>query len=290
MNEEMIDGELNEETETVAEDEELFNETPEATESNEIEFDYDDDGNIVIPDDSADLHIDVDEEDGNNDANNEQAEQPVEEVAEQEAEKPADAPDSRDAEIDKLRKQLAERDAQIKDTLKCLGADENGGIAELEKIAAEATDTPLEEYRQKKAERMKQEEAIRLVQKQQFEDKIRADLAAVQLAYPETKKYKSVYEFPNFDKFCEYRDMGLTPEVAYIASNPKSVMSSVAGAAQQQARNLNATKSHLRSNVPVGSKDTSITISKRQMAEYKDLFPGMSDKEIVALYKQTIKK
>lgn len=289
MNEEMIDGELNEETETVAEDEELFNETPEATESDEIEFDYDDDGNIVIPDDSADSHSDVDEEDGNNDANDQQAEQPVQEV-EEETEKPADAPDSRDAEIDKLRKQLAERDAQIKDTLKCLGADENGGIAELEKIAAEATDTPLEEYRQKKAERMKQEEAIRLVKKQQFEDKIRADLAAVQLAYPETKKYKSVYEFPNFDKFCEYRDMGLTPEVAYIASNPKSVMSSVAGAAQQQARNLNATKSHLRSNVPVGSKDTSITISKRQMAEYKDLFPGMSDKEIVALYKQTIKK
>ena len=29
---------------------------------------------------------------------------------------------------------------------------------------------------------------------------------------------------------------------------------------------------------------------EKQMAEYKDLFPNMSDKEIIALYKQTIKK
>jgi hypothetical protein len=53
---------------------------------------------------------------------------------------------------------------------------------------------------------------------------------------------------------------------------------------------LSSTKEHLRSNVPVGAKDKSITISKRQMAEYRDLFPNMSDKELVALYKQTMKK
>ena len=131
---------------------------------------------------------------------------------------------------------------------------------------------------------------MRLVQKQKFDEKIRTDLAAVQQAYPETKQYKSVFEFPNFAKFSKYRDLGLPPDEAYIAANPKGVMTSVAGAAQQQARNLSNTKDHLRSNVPVGSKDKSITISKKQMAEYRDLFPNLSDKEIVALHKQTMKK
>ena len=204
--------------------------------------------------------------------------------------KPAAAPDAKDAEIAKLRRQLAERDSQIKDTLKSLGADENGGVAELERLAAEAAEIPVEEYRRKKAERMQQEEAMRLVQKQKFDEKIRADLAAVQKAYPNTKQYKSVFEFPNFAKFSRYRDLGLPPDEAYIAANPKGVMTSVAGAAQQQARNLSNTKDHLRSNVPVGSKDKSITISKKQMAEYRDLFPNLSDKEIVALHKQTMKK
>ena len=171
-----------------------------------------------------------------------------------------------------------------------MGADENGGVAELERLAAEAAEIPVEEYRRRKAEKLQQEEAMRLVQKQKFDEKIRADLAAVQKAYPNTKQYKSVFEFPNFAKFSKFRDAGLSPEEAYIAANPQGVMTSVAGAAQQQARNLSNTKDHLRSNVPVGSKDKSITITKKQMAEYRDLFPGMSDKEIVALHKQTMKK
>ena len=122
-----------------------------------------------------------------------------------------------------------------------------------------------------------------------FDEKIRSDLAAVQRAYPETKAYNSVYDFPNFAKFSQYRDLGLPPEDAYIAANPKSVMTSVADAAKQQTLNLN-NKDHLRSNVPKSSKENSTVISKKQMAEYKELFPNLSDKEIVALYKQTIKK
>ena len=84
--------------------------------------------------------------------------------------------------------------------------------------------------------------------------------------------------------------MGLTPEQAYSAANYGAVIEKSSEAASQQTRNLSQTKSHLRSNVPIGSKDTSITISKKELAEYKELFPEKSDKEIVALYKQTIKK
>ena len=303
MNDNQIKDELNEEDLDLGfDDEDLTDTSDEDKDEGDIEFDYDEEGNIVIPDDSEDDNSEEEAEkdsegadaEGNDAADNGQDENGgAEEAPSTEKPKvvePAAAPDAKDAEIAKLRRQLAERDSQIKDTLKSLGADENGGVAELERLAAEAAEIPVEEYRRRKAERLQQEEAMRLVQKQKFDEKIRADLAAVQQAYPETKQYKSVFEFPNFAKFSKYRDLGLPPDEAYIAANPKGVMTSVAGAAQQQVRNLSNTKDHLRSNVPVGSKDKSITISKKQMAEYRDLFPNLSDKEIVALHKQTMKK
>lgn len=303
MNDNQINDELNEEDLDLGFDDEDLNDTSdEGKDEGDIEFDYDEEGNIVIPDDSEDNDSEEEADEasegadaeGNDDADKGQDENGSAEEApsteKPEVVKPAAAPDAKDAEIAKLRRQLAERDSQIKDTLKSLGADENGGVAELERLAAEAAEIPVEEYRRRKAEKLQQEEAMRLVQKQKFDEKIRADLAAVQKAYPNTKQYKSVFEFPNFAKFSKFRDAGLSPEEAYIAANPQGVMTSVAGAAQQQARNLSNTKDHLRSNVPVGSKDKSITITKKQMAEYRDLFPGMSDKEIVALHKQTMKK
>lgn len=303
MNDNQINDELNEEDLDLGFDDEDLNDTSdEGKDEGDIEFDYDEEGNIVIPDDSEDNDSEEEADEasegadaeGNDDADKGQDENGGAEEApsakKPEVVEPATAPDAKDAEIAKLRRQLAERDSQIKDTLKSLGADENGGVAELERLAAEAAEIPVEEYRRRKAEKMQQEEAMRLVQKQKFDEKIRADLAAVQKAYPNTKQYKSVFEFPNFAKFSKFRDAGLSPEEAYIAANPQGVMTSVAGAAQQQARNLSNTKDHLRSNVPVGSKDKSITITKKQMAEYRDLFPGMSDKEIVALHKQTMKK
>ena len=303
MNDNQIKDELNEEDLDLGfDDEDLTDTSDEDKDEGDIEFDYDEEGNIVIPDDSEDGDSEEEADDapegadaeGNDDADKGQDENGGAEEApsakKPEVVEPAAAPDAKDAEIAKLRRQLAERDSQIKDTLKSLGADENGGVAELERLAAEAAEIPVEEYRKRKAERLQQEEAMRLVRQQKFDEKIRADLAAVHQAYPETKKYKSVYEFPNFAEFGRYRDLGLSPEKAYIAANPQGVMTSVAGAAQQQVRNLSNTKDHLRSNVPVGSKDKSITITKKQMAEYRDLFPGMSDKEIVALHKQTMKK
>ena len=303
MNDNQINDELNEEDLDLGFDDEDLNDTSdEDKDEGDIEFDYDEEGNIVITDDSEDNDSEEEADEasegadaeGNDDADKGQDENGGAEEApsakKPEVVEPAAAPDAKDAEIAKLRRQLAERDSQIKDTLKSLGADENGGVAELERLAAEAAEIPVEEYRRRKAEKLQQEEAMRLVQKQKFDEKIRADLAAVQKAYPNTKQYKSVFEFPNFAKFSKFRDAGLSPEEAYIAANPQGVMTSVAGAAQQQARNLSNTKDHLRSNVPVGSKDKSITITKKQMAEYRDLFPGMSDKEIVALHKQTMKK
>jgi hypothetical protein len=292
---EYIKDELDEELDLGFDDEEFAEETEVINDDGDVEFDYDGDGNVIISDDSEESNAEEkSEDDFKTDSKdvNDNVDKQQDETAGDDAEvvEPAKAPDEKDIEIAKLKKALAERDAQIRETLKSLGADENEGVAGLERIAAEAEDKTVEEYRDAKVKRIEQEEAIKLIKKQRFEEKIRADLSAIHQAYPETKQYKSVFEFPNFAKFSEYRDLGLSPDEAYIATHPKSVINSAAGAAAQRARNLNNTKQHLRSNVPVGAKDNSITISKKEISEYRDLFPNMSDKEIVALYKQTIKK
>jgi hypothetical protein len=282
MNEE-IKEELNEEIDAdieVAEDEEFETSHDDYESDDDVEvdeFNFDDDGNIVVPEEKT-------TDSGNNDNN------PVNENDNEPTAEATPKPDSKDDEIERLRKQLSERDAQIRETLKSLGANEDEGVEGLEKLAAEAEDLTLEEYRQKKTERISQEEAKRLVQRQKFEEKKRADLIAVQQEYPDAKKYNSVEEFPHFAKFAEMRDKGLSPAEAYLVANSKGVISNVVDSTKQSARNLSSTKEHLRSNVPAGAKDKSITISKRQMAEYRDLFPDMSDKELVALYKQTMKK
>lgn len=283
MEEEKITEEFNEE-EVEIDEEGTETDTEDNTSDDDVEFDYDEDGNVIIPEDSEEEK-----------AEEEKAEETSEDTStEDEKESDSDdsnasavVPDKKDTEIADLRKQIAERDSIIRDALKSLGVNEYEGIEGLEKLAAEAEEKTLEEYRNERNKKNQQEEAVRIVKRQKFEEKIRADLEAVQLAYPSAKQYKSVFEFPNFDKFSKFRDAGLTPEEAYIAANSKSVMTSVADAAQQQARNLSSTKDHLRSNVPVGSKDTSVTLTKRQMEEFKSLFPNMSNKEIVELYKKT---
>jgi len=308
MNENVKD-ELDENVEVETEEEVTEFEDGDDGDDSDVEFDYDDDGNIVIPEDEEDYTDDDPKEDsdddvedgvddekatkGNDDAKTKQDTKDVDAPKVE----PATAPDARDIELARLRKQLeekdkqiSERDSQIRDTLKHLGADENEGVAGLEKLAAEAAEMSLDEYRKQKAERMQTEEAMRIVRNQKFEEKTRADLAAVQAAYPSTKQYKSVFEFPNFDKFSHYRDLGLAPDIAYIAANPQGVMTSVAESVKQQTNNLAGTKDHLRSNVPVGSSDKSVTITKKQLSEYRDLFPNMSDKEIIALHKKTMKK
>jgi len=274
--------ELDEDSEELEEKEILDSDVEskkENDESEDIDFEYDEDGNVIISEDPEDNEESkVSEESNKTD---------TEEAAATETEK---ASADKDAEIESLRRQLAERDAQIKETLKSLGADENDGVAGLEKLAAEASDKTVEEYRKEISEKREQEEAVKLVQKLKFEEKTRRDLETVQKTFPEAKAYKSVYDIPNFKEFAKFRDMGLTPEQAYSAANYGAVIEKSSEAASQQTRNLSQTKSHLRSNVPIGSKDTSITISKKELAEYKELFPEKSDKEIVALYKQTIKK
>lgn len=259
------------------------------------EFEYDDDGNIIIPDviededqdedgddDAADSDDDTDDEDdGESGSDDEDKETP----------KPAAEPESKDekdSRIEALTKELDALKAQSADTLAKLGVKSENVLEGLEKVAAESDDMSLDEYRKKKAESQREDAARKLYQQAEFEKKMQSDFAEIQREFPETRGLKSLREIENLAKFGRFRDLGLSPKEAYAAANPDSVRKSVAAATKQQS--LNETKAHLKSAVPAGSKDDGIAISKKELKEWRDLFPNLSDKEISKLYKESAKK
>lgn len=262
------------------------------------EFEYDDDGNIIIPDiiddedkneDAADIDEDQDDAGEGDDDSDVGAKEP------KEAEAEPGGRDEKDARIEELQRRLEAQvkeyealKAQSADTLEKLGIKSDNVLEGLEKVAAESDDMSLEAYRQKKAEGQRDEDARKLYQRVEFEKKMKADLEEIQKEYPETRGLKSLTEIENLAKFGRFRDLGLSAKEAYAAANSDSVRKSVAAATKQQS--LNATKAHLRSAVPAGSKDDSITISRKELSAWRDLFPHLSDKQIVRLYKESAKK
>lgn len=255
------------------------------------EFEYDDDGNIIIPDviededgddDAADTDDDTDDEDeGEGGSDDEDKGTPKPETQ-------PEGKDEKDAQIEALTKELDALKAQSADTLAKLGVKSENVLEGLEKVAAESDDMSLDEYRKKKAESQRDDAARKLLQQTEFEKKMLSDFAEIQREFPETRGLKSLREIENLAKFGRFRDLGLSPKEAYAAANPDSVRKSVAAATKQQS--LNETKAHLKSAVPAGSKDDGIAISKKELREWRDLFPNLSDKEISRLYRESAKK
>lgn len=263
------------------------------------EFEYDDDGNIIIPDVIEDEDQDEDQdEDGDDDAADTDDDTDDEDEGEggsddedKETPKPAAEPegkDEKDAQIEALTKELDALKAQSADTLAKLGVKSENVLEGLEKVAAESDDMSLDEYRKKKAESQRDDAARKLLQQAEFEKKMLSDFAEIQREFPETRGLKSLREIENLAKFGRFRDLGLSPKEAYAAANPDSVRKSVAAATKQQS--LNETKAHLKSAVPAGSKDDGISIMKKELREWRDLFPNLTDKEISKLYRESAKK
>ena len=275
----------------------------------ELGFEVDEDGDIIFP---ADEEEDADDEglgdegdedpdgedDGESDPDEDDEDGEDEEAEPGEEEKSGDAPDNAPAKADKadepdeekeaLRRELARFKSQTKDTLKKLGVKESDDpLTDLARLAAEANNETLEEYQRKRAEQESADEALRFMRAAKFEAKMAADLAEVHAAYPSTRGYTSVKQLPNFSEFARLRDLGVSPKQAYIAANPDAVTAAAAESARQ--RSMNDGKGHLKPAVRKSSKDNSLALSKKDMAMYRDAFPNLSDKEILALYKQANK-
>ena len=261
-----------------------------AEEESDDDFEYDENGDIVIPEDEPASDEDTGDADEEPTQTTDGADTSDEAVREPNA-------DPKDAEIARLRRELsAEKRARstqnklARDALKKLGVETDDVESGLVKIAAEADGISEDEYRQRIAREQQVNQAMRLLQRTEFEKKMAADLAAVQAEYPDTKKYKSVMDFPGFRRFAELRDKGVTPTEAYAASHRAETAAEASRRAADavRQRSLNGTKKHLRSNVPQGVKGSGVRMSRSELDSWRELFPGKSDKEIVALYKKTI--
>ena len=277
----------------------------------ELEQDIDTNDGAEFTDDVDDLDIDNDADDnGNNDIDDEDlddvtaaedddevleydeegnvitAEDDDETGAEPQGEEVSTPTENRNTEeFDKLKKQFDDREALLKDALKSLGIDENDIDRGLAQLMADSEGITVDEFIKKRTEAKKAEEAKKLYETMLMEKMIEADLKELHTLFPETKDITSLENVPNCKRYAELRDMGLSVKEAYNAANPEARRTAVANSVKQQA--INASKAHLRSNVPIAAKDTSVKITRAEMAQMRDLFPDKSDKELVALYKKT---
>ncbi len=236
----------------------------------EEELEYDEDGNVIIGEDDET-----------------EAEEQAEEAKEDSA--PAEEtpqPDAKDAEIERLTKQNTGREVLIKNVLEKMGLKVDDDLdASLLRFAAEAEGVTPEEFEKKQNEAVRQAEAERVYRQVLLDKMVSEDLAALHAEFPETRDFKKFEDIPNCKRFGELRDLGLSPKEAYTAANPDRAREDAAASARRQ--NINGTKDHIRSNVPKASKDNSVKISRAEMEQCREIFPHLSDKEIVALYKKT---
>lgn len=249
--------EVDEAEEAAVEEEDA--EEAEDTDGDDDYFDLDDDEE-PIEDEEAEDDEDQEGEDGEEEA---EEEEPTEEPEE----KPTAS--SEDGELKEA----------IKALLKAAGVkNADDLVGETRRLTAETLGISPEKYaRQIEAER---------AQKASFEAQMQRDIEAIHEAFPATKKYKSLKELPNKEAFADLMDdktKKLTAVQAFAASHTDIVKAHHNSPGKKN--NLVGTKDHIKSNVPKGAKDTSTYISKGEMETYRDMFPGLSDKEIKKLYK-----
>lgn len=294
----------NEELEVV-ETEETNTETEETVvDDGKSEFEYDENGDVIVPDvtsdeeeeddEEVDIDLDTDEED-EVDLSEEEEEVKAEkettktetetEEKEVEEEPKATTQTSREKE---LEEQLEALKRQAKDTLKKLGiaTDNETALEGLQRVAAEASDMTLDEYKTKQQQEQTLREAENLVRQRKFAELKAADLSELKKSFPHLADVKDLEKIDNFLEFAKLRDKGLTPKQAYLAANPDEAFKRAEGYNKAKARN--DSKAHLRSSVPVGAKDNSIRMSKRELEEWREIFDyKLSDKEIARLYAKT---
>jgi hypothetical protein len=265
------------------------------TDTTDDEFEYDENGDIIIPD--VDEDVEEDAEDGVGDDTEEAdkedaegAETPVEAEEDDDAGKDTeeDAKTAESEELARLRALVKDYETRGKDALEKLGVKSDDVLKGFSQLVAEADNKTPEEYDADLQKKRRIEEAMKLLERTEFEKMASADLAGLKAIYPELKDVNSIFDIPNFKRFGELRDKGLSVKEAYSAANPDAIRKNVAEAVTRQ--NLNNTKDHLKSNVPKGTKDTSLHMPKEDLVSWREMCPKMSDKEIIELYRKTADK
>lgn len=108
-----------------------------------------------------------------------------------------------------------------------------------------------------------------------YEELAKADLLALQEEFPELRGKTSITELSDPLRFAALRDLGLTAREAYLATEPR-------------VRRYD-NRSHLKSSVPSGAMDSADHLSGGSLEAARELFSGLSDREIQILYKKVTK-
>ncbi len=267
-------------------------------ESYDLDGDSDEDIDTDIDDEETD---DAEADDGEDELDETETDENDDETdAESDEDDPAaeSATDDTDAQNEELRKQLAAKDATIdnirnlsKETLQKMGVKVDGSVEEaLEKANAESEGISVEDYRKARAATAEAQVAERQAKQQAFEALAAADLSELKKSFPDLLKQTHIKDcfdsMADFVQFGKLRDSGVEPKTAYLAVNGDKVRTKQAAAAQQKA--ASGGKEHLNSAVSKKASGNNTVIPKEELQQFRDMFPNLSDKELRALYKQTL--
>ena len=103
----------------------------------------------------------------------------------------------------------------------------------------------------------------------------REDMRELISLFPHLRGKESVLELENPLRYAALRDLGLTPKEAYLAT----------GSYHPRYDN----RSHLRSAVPRAAAASDDMLDSRGLEACRELFAGLSDREIQRLYKKVSK-
>ena len=262
-------------------DEDVYAEDGEETSDDDVGFEYDEDGNIVIPEDEED------ESWGEESNGEESADAPSEDTASEEApavndSEPAPAADGKN-ENEELKREFEKYKKRVKDTLKRYGYEGDDDIKGLAQIAADVSGQDPDEY----LAEVEKQEAEEAKQNEDFEALAKSDLEILKKEYPELSSYKHITDMPKeiLAEFARNRGMGLDAKKAYAAANPDGIRAHAAEAAKKHASQ--ESKAHLKSRVPKGTAPESVSIPPSELKDWMASFPNLTKKQIVELYVKT---
>ena len=107
-----------------------------------------------------------------------------------------------------------------------------------------------------------------------YEALIASDVNTLKAEFPELRGLKDITELNNPLRYAALRDLGLTPEEAYLATAKRTVQD---------------TRGHLRSAHGRNAAVSMNMMSQHELAVARDLFPNLSDSEIQRIYKRVNK-
>ena len=107
-----------------------------------------------------------------------------------------------------------------------------------------------------------------------YEALIASDVNTLKSEFPELSGLKDITELNNPLRYAALRDLGLTPEEAYLATAKRPTQD---------------TRSHLRSAHGRNAAASLNMMSQYELSAARDLFPNLSDSEIQRLYKRVNK-